>query len=170
MSIANQAKEIANNVINSQKSQTFKVNEGNEAGILALIAELKKHKVEAELVSIAGEGQGIYVTPNWDGIISESKTRKTKIKETKGEIFESIKSPLRVLETPDSSAIAKVAWENETLTVHFKSNPGVPYTYPNCPESEFNTICDLHNQGSSVGSYITRHIKKNYSVGSAKLA
>ena len=171
MSISKQAKEIANQVIHSQKAQTFRVNEGDDKSIDSLIYALNKHKVEAELVTIEGNIKGIYVSPNWDSLLDSKTARQTKI-ELEALVDENpFTLGIRTLETPDSSAISKILWENETLTVHFKSNSHVPYTYPNVPEREFDTLLEIHNKGESVGSYVTRHIKKNYSVElTAKMA
>lgn len=67
-----QAKEIANQVIHSQKPLTFKINQGNDKSILSLIDALKKLKVEAEIVSL-GADRALYVSPSWEALQPQEK-------------------------------------------------------------------------------------------------
>lgn len=157
MSLSNQAKELANQVIHSQKPLTFKVNATRDI-VERLVLEINKFKVNAQLVSIEGN-VGVYIEPTF------KKVKKEKITEID---VQSLIPETLELDTPDSSSIQKVIWNEKSLIVHYKSNPAIPYAYPNVPREEFDKIKDVYQTGNSVGSYISQKIKKVYSV--AKLA
>lgn len=156
MSLKNQVKEIANQVKNSNQPLTFNINEGDAKSLNSLIAELDKLGLEAEIVTIGGTSQGLYVAPKWDHLINQEEIAQIP------EISPSIGGK-RVLKTPSSSAITEVSWENGDLKVVYNSS-NIPYTYPNVPEDMFLQLVEIEQQGGSVGKFIAKQIKPFYSA------
>lgn len=154
--ISQQAKKIANEVKNSQKPQTFKMVDGNAKSMIALIEELAKLNLVAELVTISGTTQGLYVEPN-DNMVDV------------GEIIPEVSiNPFisnRVILCQESTSIEKIEYveSSQELIVNFKSKPEIPDTYLNVPVSEFEHLKHLNEGHGSVGSYVSRVIKPKYS-------
>lgn len=156
MNLKSQVKEIVNQVKNSQQPLTFSITEGDEKSINFLIQELEKNGVNAEIVTIGGSSQGLYVTPTFDHLIDMNEVENTP------EISPNI-SGVRTLKTPNSSAIQEISWDNGDLKVVYKSS-NIPYTYPDVPEHLFLDLVEIENSGGSVGSFIARQIKPHYSA------
>ena len=158
ISVSQQAKMIANEVKNSRKPQTFKMVDGNSQSMIKLIEELAKLNLQAEIVTISGQNQGLYVEPS-DNMIDV------------GEIFPAISSnPLKTnlskIICEDSSSIEMIEYNSESkeLIVYFKSKPEVPYCYFEVPQNEFDHLAYLNEGNGSVGSYVARTIKAKYSI------
>jgi len=158
--ISQQAKKIANEVKHAQEPQTFKMVDGNAKSMIALIEELAKLNLVAELVTISGTTQGLYVEPSENMV-------------DVGEIIPEISiNPFlsnRVILCHESTSIEKIEFieASRELIINFKSKPEIPYTYFEVPVSEFEHLKHLNEGNGSVGSYVSRVIKTKYSIAQA---
>ena len=143
--------------VNANGSATITLSKGNEAGVKAFILALNEAGLETEIVTIGGAGQGLYVSPKWDGLIDTSALNEI-------EEVSPLSGNSRTLIPKSSSAIKSIEWStDENLNVTYVSS-SIPYTYVGVPEHKFLDLVEIDNNGGSVGSYVAKQIKPFHSA------
>lgn len=152
-----QVKEILKQV-KENGSATLSLSKGNEAGIKALILSLNEAGLEAEIVTIGGNSQGLYVSPKWDSLLDLEALESIE------EVSPISSQGTRTLSPKNSSSIKSIEWHDDNSMIVIYTSSSTPYSYIDVPESKFLQLVEIDNMGGSVGSFVARQIKPFHSA------